>query len=244
MSLWNLLLVLYYVLLKQILSVNKCQDIDIWMNHEYEMKGYHILCVVPTNNGFININTWSEIYSETPIKTFDYSMKDLDNKFSNIRSLIESNFQTFQYTDSYRLSLPIHHQMQPWTIFTTDGNKISNYESFETFINDENNNNLLLIYEGGQFMYPGVKMSFTRHISVTIDENNNEECITYEMKTLSLKPLIFSINNLITIDEQEALLSITEKLLALSQVENDTYSHWRTSSTAWITKDMKHKENE
>ena len=86
-------------------------------------------------------------------------------------------------------------------------------------------------------MYPGVAINYTRTITIKLTENEknymllsdqhcesqNNDILSYELKTLSLKPLVFCINNFITSYEQESLLNITYKLLHNSQVNDFDY---------------------
>ena len=207
------------------ISINPCKDVEIWMNHKYEMKGYHVLCITIPDDQTINIKIWSRIYTSNPTKIINHPISNLEQQFPKIQALITSIITITNIK---------------WAMFTTNGDIINSYHDF---IEVTTNDNLILLYEGGNFMYPGVRINFTRSISIN-PNSDKEECITYNLKTLSLQPLVFSIDNLITNQESDALLNITYKLLHSSQVENTTYSHWRTSSTAWIDKNIIHEQNE
>ena len=61
---------------------------------------------------------------------------------------------------------------------------------------------LFLLFEGGQFIWPGVEVGFTRRVRVY------DKDVT--MTTLELRPLIFEINNFLSAEEQEALIAQAE----------------------------------
>ena len=92
-------------------------------------------------------------------------------------------------------------------------------------------NKLILLFEGGTFIWPGVRINYTR----AIESKDN----SYLLQTISLRPLIFEIEDFFNRDEQKQLKStiLTKigKKFGPSDVENtESYSHWRTSQTAWI----------
>ena len=123
-------------------------------------------------------------------------------------------------------------------------------------------NKLILVYEGGSFMYPGVAINFTRLINlqkVCENSDTSDGCATVEteeteeteetadaskqsffkMKTISLKPVVFEIDNFLSENERNGLIElISDKIgpkFHRSNVENsESYNHWRTSLTAWI----------
>ena len=77
---------------------------------------------------------------------------------------------------------------QPWTIFTPSGEEITTVEQLLA-------EPVALVYEGGRFIWPGVRVG--HETAVSLDGGAKMA----KMVTLSMQPLVFEIEDFLTIDE-------------------------------------------
>ena len=114
---------------------------------------------------------------------------------------------------------------QPWRAFATDGAVVT-AETGSAFAG------LLLLFEGGQWIWPGVSVGYNRTV-VAGDK-------TVVLETLSMKPLVLSVGGFLGNDECDTIIGLSEPHMASSQVslmdkdKGKAATEFRTSSTYFL----------
>lgn len=91
---------------------------------------------------------------------------------------------------------------------------------------------IFLLFEGGQFIWPGIELGYQRHVVI------HDRAVVLE--TVALQPLILSIDGLLSDDETSLVISSSEKHMAPSQVTMADHDkgkadlEFRTSTTYWL----------
>ena len=115
---------------------------------------------------------------------------------------------------------------QPWAMFSTTGERLTSLESVL--------NRIVFIFEGGQFVWPGIRIG---HKTVV---NNLQGIGHVTMETLSMTPLVFSVEEFLTDDEIETILQLSLPHLKPSGVTHSDQhvgrpsTDWRTSTTYFL----------
>jgi prolyl 4-hydroxylase len=155
---------------------------------------------------------------------------------------------------------------QPWAFFSTtgqriagelDGSTITTTTTTTTKNNNHNDNDddddtpwmytwdvlkkhgMILLYEGGNWMWPGVRIGYSRMVQVDVFQKNNDNTMM-EIETLSLTPLVVSVKNFITTDECNHIQTMAEPFMEYSQVtlmdkdEGRPASDFRTSQSTFL----------
>jgi prolyl 4-hydroxylase len=156
---------------------------------------------------------------------------------------------------------------QPYALFTIDGQRILDEDSIEMVDTDDNDSDttastnpwwvevlaqqfgMVLLYEGGQFVWPGVHIGFERHVSLysimPINSPNMDHHPTRNVTlvTLSLSPLVLSVHGFLSIEECHYIQTIATPTLAYSDVvlmDHDAgrpATDFRTSQTTFLDDD-------
>jgi prolyl 4-hydroxylase len=107
---------------------------------------------------------------------------------------------------------------QRWRLFGTDRHPVERIDDILL----KTASQLLLIFEGGQFIYPGVDLNFERKINVMDSKAEDGKKIkSYILKTLSMRPLLFQVDNLLDDDECHYLIDQAAPRLIQSKVKID-----------------------
>jgi prolyl 4-hydroxylase len=139
---------------------------------------------------------------------------------------------------------------QPWAVFSDQGERLLEANQWEekrgTFTGLLTTRfGMVLVYEGGQFMWPGVNVGFKRTANLyslmpvrSPDMGNKQQIVTLE--TLSLVPLVLSVEGFLSDDECDHIKRRAEPLMEYSQVtlmDKDAgrpASDFRTSQTCFL----------
>ena len=92
-------------------------------------------------------------------------------------------------------------------------------------------NDVVFLFEGGRFIWPGIKINHT--ITLPLGSEGN----SVMLRTINMRPLIFEIENLITLGEVDYLIKTSEPILKRSQVglhSDKKESDSRTCMSAWL----------
>jgi prolyl 4-hydroxylase len=116
---------------------------------------------------------------------------------------------------------------QPWRLFNTEGVPVADVQEVAR-------GGLFLLYEGGQFIWPGIEKGYMREVTI------HDRALTIE--TLELQPLILSIDGFLASEEVAKVVSVAEPRVKPSGVTmNDAdrkagkkNSDFRTSETYWM----------
>lgn len=140
---------------------------------------------------------------------------------------------------------PAGSRKQPWAIFSALGERIAG----ETDVTNDANFNeqilkrlasseMLILTEGGSWIWPGVAEGFRRVVEVSSPKSKEPSTVTIE--TLSLRPLVVSIEGFLTEKECDYIAEKAGPRMHYSQVslmdkdKGKAASEWRTSQTAFL----------
>eukprot|EP00927_Polykrikos_kofoidii_P008808 TRINITY_DN13681_c0_g1_i1.p1 TRINITY_DN13681_c0_g1~~TRINITY_DN13681_c0_g1_i1.p1 ORF type:complete len:429 (-),score=64.15 TRINITY_DN13681_c0_g1_i1:49-1335(-) len=99
---------------------------------------------------------------------------------------------------------------------------------------------LVLIFEGGAFLWPGVHTGYQRNITVEMGGTNG---LSLELRTRSLVPLIFEVSSFLQDEECDHIIRKAMphiKKSAVSHMDHDVgkpATEWRSSSTYFMNSD-------
>jgi prolyl 4-hydroxylase len=97
---------------------------------------------------------------------------------------------------------------------------------------------LSLAFEGGQFIWPGVEIGFSRRVNVTSPTSSWKRSL--ELKTLSMVPLVIAVSSFLTESECAHIIGFSAPNMAASGVslmdkdKGKKATEWRTSTTFFM----------
>ncbi|KAG2504641.1 hypothetical protein JM16_009242, partial [Phytophthora kernoviae] len=122
---------------------------------------------------------------------------------------------------------------QPVAYFTPDGERLE-----KKII--ELQDRVVFLFEGGQFIWPGVRIGHKTLVKNTFGRGD------LELETISMTPLVFSVEEFLRDDEIDVIIDLSMSHLAPSGValqdghENRPATDWRTSTTYWLESSSHH----
>jgi hypothetical protein len=180
--------------------------------HEDSVPGLHVICVRGNDDDGISVTMYPGSQTKNSL-----IRKTLYN-WSSFRSLVTEELNLNFYNAFTKDTT------EKWTIYTPNGDKVV---SIQDLINNDTGNGsdhhhimqrivqqgMVLIYQGGAFVWPGVRIGFERYVTLqvplTINNSINIADHTRQhyyynyvtLKTLSLNPLVLSVQNFLTNSE-------------------------------------------
>lgn len=142
---------------------------------------------------------------------------------------------------------------QPWAVFTAMGERIVGENDEIKNGSDEigSNNHIMstiatsgmvVVAQGGNWMWPGVKEGFERTIELAPSaESTSQESRNITIETLSLKPLVLSIKGFLSDEECDYIAKKADPTMKYSQVslkdadKGRAASDWRTSQSTFLS---------
>jgi prolyl 4-hydroxylase len=163
--------------------------------HEKRVPGFHIVCVDAPGDSL-------------QLKFYKGGTRELttvDMPLPVIWPELQEQFET-------ELSLPKADSLrQPWAIFSTEGERLFEEDQIEETKGMysgilASNFGMVLVFEGGQFMWPGVSIGFQRTASLYSimpkgSPNMEDKHRTVTLETLSLIPLVLSVSGFLSVEE-------------------------------------------
>lgn len=247
---------------------------DFW--HESHVPGFHIVCLTarsPPSSSATTTRTTTTTTTPTPtvraVHAYEGGVRDQqrvivqpdnDNEKDGLLdwSLVRSALTTHLHLSSSK------RPRQAWALFTPLGERVWD----EASTDDEDNTDktwhqvqskyeTLLLYEGGQFLWPGVRIGFHRTVdlysimppgspnystasSSTSANNNTQKKKTVTLETLSLRPLVVSVQGFLSTDECQYIRDAAAPAMQYSGVvlmdhdQGRESSEFRTSQTAFL----------
>lgn len=213
--------------------------------HEHPVPGLHIICVSSgtgptTQKGILEVKYYRNAVPEKALKQNfpePYLWKHV--KFAMERKL-DLNMQKAT------------HGFQPWAIFTPVGQRVVDADTEEMVEDGEDliiqvllRYGTLLVFEGGQFMWPGVKIGFERPVSLyDIMPYGDPEMVMPKqvvlLKTLSLVPLVLAVEGFLTDKECNHIQDKADPRIEYSGVvlmdhdQGRPASDFRTSQSTFV----------
>uniref|UniRef100_M4BLF7 Fe2OG dioxygenase domain-containing protein n=1 Tax=Hyaloperonospora arabidopsidis (strain Emoy2) TaxID=559515 RepID=M4BLF7_HYAAE len=198
-------------------AATDCVDAHQYLTDVMPVKGFHVLCIKPTTSdtlkvsGFKNGNFASESV-ETPLdwESFSHTVED---------ELLETPKPSDEHARKYQ---------QLIAYFTPDGVRL---EKNVTLLQDHQ---IVFVFEGGQFIWPGIRVG---HKAVVENAFGRGDLV---LETISMTPLVFSVEEFLWDNEIDVILELSMPHLAPSGValedgnENKPATTWRTSTTYWL----------
>jgi len=207
-----------------------CASIEKYLAEGPEAPGLHILC-------FHDSSVRQEQNTLTTLVA--YMNGHRDNRKEMVLDLSErkmaSDFTVFQAELQRQLGFSKdtgngwgHHEFkQDYGLFDSEGNQLSSVQEVKDSVG-------VFLFEGGQFMWPGVRKGF-QHELRGLDTGSAV------LETVSLRPLVFEVRNFLTESECQHIIS-----KAAPKLENSGVAHmdkdvgkpateWRTSTQTWLS---------
>jgi prolyl 4-hydroxylase len=139
------------------------------------------------------------------------------------------------------LRLPVMNELkQPWALFSPTGERLAGEQDGddenikEPFTRPLHSLGMFLLLEGGQWVWPGVRKGFVRH--VRLDETRNAT-----IETLSTHPLVFSVDGFLSHEECDWIRERAKPQMrqsGVSLMDHDKgrpATDFRTSETTFLT---------
>jgi len=217
--------------------------------HDQPIRGMHIICFEGDGT---NLNLYERASHHTHLRT---SMEiNLDESYISFRQRLASKLHIVEEGRG--------RPKQPWAIFTTQGERAMSADEdhhslssivLEFFMRE----GMLVIFEGGTWMWPGVRTGFKRIVelySIIPEEKGmgtkhrnrrqqrppNQPPRNVTIETLSLLPLVLSIEHFISESECAHIQSKAQGTVRYSDVtlmdhdKGKPSSDWRTSQSTFL----------
>ena len=190
--------------------------------HEERNDGVHILCFSKKNS----LKVYEDSHDEFPISV---NLKRWQ-EFKDV--IIEGTFDISSHDIS---------NSQPWAVFSINGERlVGELDGENGSIDILKQHGMVVLFEGGQWVWPGVRIGYKRHIDVVTGYPTNGNITSLEIETLSMKPLVVSVQNFILENECDHIQKTAEPQMMYSEVslmdkdKGRSASDFRTSQSAFL----------
>lgn len=211
--------------------------------HENPVQGMHVLCLGQKKNNFKSLHLDAYVGSQEGKKvSLDANGKDEEEvTLDQIKASMEK-----------LLGLRQRKNRQSWAIFNPVGERIvgkedtgfNNHFFSRDVMNDLVESGMFLLFEGGQWLWPGVREGFRRTIDLFpitpgLDEQFQENR-TAILKTLSLQPLVLSVEGFLSPEECDHIQVTADPRMSYSGVvlmdkdKDRPASDFRTSQSTFL----------
>ncbi|OWZ22029.1 hypothetical protein PHMEG_0003319 [Phytophthora megakarya] len=208
-----------------------CTVAEQYLTEEVPVKGFHVLCIKKRGRE-LDVIAYKD--GNAPSMKLQSEME-----FTHLKKQLETSLEILQPKDDVALKYK-----QPYAFFTPIGKRL---ETIEDVVD-----NVVFLFEGGQFIWPGIRIG---HKTVVKDVAGKGEVV---LETLSLIPLVFSVEEFLKDDEIDVIMGVEEFLkddeidvimeLSLEHLkpstvtlmdghENRAATDWRTSTTYFLSSD-------
>lgn len=191
--------------------------------HEFPVPGLHVVC-----------------FQQNTLTMYKDAMSPPSDSESSF-SKITVDATTITNWDRLRTVLVEHLQLrptddlhQPWATYSPLGKRYWTEVDDGSLAIDQYLEGMFLVFQGGQWIWPGVRKGFER--VVALDHNKN---VTLE--TLSLHPLVLSVEGFLTMDECDQIQTTASPAMQYSGValmdkdKGRPASDFRTSQTTFLS---------
>ncbi|KAH7485468.1 hypothetical protein PRIC1_004772 [Phytophthora ramorum] len=193
-----------------------CADAHQYLTDIMAVKGFHVLCVETTATEVLKVTGFKDgMHTNSSVET----TTDLE---AFTHAVEDEMLQIAKPSDEHAREFK-----QPPAYFTPDGERLE--KSIAVF-----QNRIMFLFEGGQFIWPGVRIGHKTIVKDTFGQGD------LMMETISMTPLVFSVEEFLRDDEIDIILQLSMPHLAPSGVtlqdghEDRPATDWRTSTTYWL----------
>ncbi|DAZ92662.1 TPA: hypothetical protein N0F65_006471 [Lagenidium giganteum] len=191
-----------------------CKQAEQYLTTVHPVKGFHVLCVAKTPSDTLAVTAYKDgmlpaRFTETAMDSMSY-LKQLEK-------VLEVPEPKDSLAKKYK---------QPYALFTPDGQRV---EKLSEMVNQ-----ILFFFEGGQFIWPGIKIG---HKTLVKNVYGRGDVV---LETVSMIPLVFTVEEFLKDDEIDVILDLSMEHLKPSGVtlmdghENRPATEWRTSTTYFL----------
>jgi len=201
-----------------------CSELQDWLSlNGRGVQGYHVLCIKKHVKQERRMKLEYMIFPKgTNIS--DGITHDFEGSVRKLRAVMEEQL-SLSYTDEKRLSeVEVSKRRNKWRFFNTYG-ELLNPGDYSRFIG------VVLVFEGGQFIWPGIEIGYIRTVAV------GEE--VYELETVALTPLLLSVRGFLTEEEcdgirEASLPKLRQSTVAHMRSTSGDSRKWRTSTNTFL----------
>ncbi|CEG45839.1 proly 4-hydroxylase [Plasmopara halstedii] len=194
-------------------NVVNCTAAEQYLTDVLPVKGFHILCVQKRIDNKLDITAFKD--GNAPSLQNQTSFEHLQ---THLEVLLDIQMPDDEVARKYK---------QPYALFTPEGKRLKRL--------DDVVNNVVFLFEGGQFIWPGIRIG---HKTLVKDVTGKGDVV---VETLSMIPLVFSVEEFLKDDEIDIIMNLSLDHLKPSTValldghENRAATDWRTSTTYFLS---------
>jgi len=244
--------------------------------HDHPVPGMHMVCLEPlliaSSSSSSSSSSKSNAIKQVNLTFYKGSVRQVSSQIT--ASLPLPWVETLEPLLQAHLDLPVvgSTPAQPWAVFspngvhlaTAGGGKTTEANNIGQIATSMIQQGLVLVFQGGQFVWPGVRIGFLRTIDLystmplAISEHNqerhtrsgggsssssNNKPTTATLETLSLSPLILSVKGFLSTEECDHIQAKASPTMRYSEVvlmDHDAgrpASDFRTSQTTFLHSD-------
>jgi len=198
----------------------ECDDLTLSdYLHEYPVAGMHVVCIQETSITFFQNAQLGDAFSNTiPIPG------GFVNDWSGLKALLVSKLKL-------RSQDRLH---QAWSTFSPTGKRLLDESDPEdSSIENLSSLGLFLVFQGGQWIWPGIRKGYQRDI--VLDSARNAT-----LETLSTHPLVLSVKGFLSVEECDLIQEMAAPKMEYSKVtlmdkdKGRPASDFRTSQTTFL----------
>ncbi|KAG3175759.1 hypothetical protein PC128_g17604 [Phytophthora cactorum] len=192
-----------------------CTLAEQYLTDALPVKGFHVLCIQKDSEEELDITAFKD-GNAPPIKI------QSKNALADLKTQLEKTLDIQGPIDEVARKYK-----QPYAFFTPKGARL---ERLGDLVNQ-----IVFFFEGGQFIWPGIRIG---HKTVVKDVAGKGDVV---LETLSLIPLVFSVEEFLKDDEIDVIMDLSLEHLKPSTVtlmdghENRAATDWRTSTTYFLS---------
>ncbi|KAI9994658.1 hypothetical protein PInf_011484 [Phytophthora infestans] len=202
-----------------------CTLAEQYVTDVLPVKGFHILCIHKNHpEGELDITAFKDGNAPSIKIQSKYDLADLKTQLEKTLEIPEPKDDVAR---KYK---------QPYAFFTPEG---ARRETLEDIMNQ-----IVFLFEGGQFIWPGIRIG---HQTVVKEVAGKGDVV---LETLSLTPLVFSVDEFLKDDEIDIIMALSLEHLKPSTVtlmdghEDRAATDWRTSTTYFLSSSKHSKLDE
>ena len=198
-------------------------ELEKWLQSEFPVQGQHILCLARGGDGTLGVQVAKHMMAGAPHVNFTLgkAATTLDSIRAELQAGIGFKVQSNEWDPARK---------QPWTLFTTGGARVKSMaQALQA--------RTLILTEGGQWVWPGIAVGHRQ--SVRGVGEGSEPVV---LETVSLRPLVFTVNDFISKADAAHIREISAPHLkvdsTVSHLDHDigkADNTWRTSQTHWLS---------